>query len=150
MSEKNAAKDKIWPMPVFHFKVTLGTEVWSFQEVSGLTTEVEVLEYRHGKSKQFGSFKMPGRPSTSDAILKKGVFKGDTFLFDWFKKNLSKVERKEVTIALLSEKQSPEIIWTLSGAFPKKIESANLNATDSGVAVESVTLAYEELEIKKA
>ena len=139
-----------YPLPVFYFRVTIGLEVWRFQEVSGLNTEVEVLKYRHGKSKQLGSFKMPGRPSTTDAVLKKGVFKGDTFLFEWFQKNMTEVEREDVTIQLLDEYHIPQIIWILHDAFPIKIESPTLNSTDSGAAVESVTLTYEELEIQNA
>ena len=137
-----------YPLPGFYFQVTMGLELWSFQEVSGLNTEVEVLNYRHGKSKQLGAYKMPGRPSTTDAVLKKGMFKGDTFLFEWFKTNMTGVERKDVTITLLNEYHIPEIIWILSNAFPVKIESSTLNSTDSAVAVESVTLAYDELEIE--
>jgi phage tail-like protein len=141
-------QNKNWPLPKFHFAVNFGAELWSFQEVTGLETEVEVLEYRHGKSKQFGSFKMPGIPKVSDAVLKKGVFTSDTMLFEWFKKNnLNKTERKDVTISLLNEYQIPEIIWTLSNAFPKKIESSGLNSQGSEIAVESIVLSYEELAI---
>ena len=81
------AQSSIWPLPVFHFEVKIGTEKWSFQEVTGLESKIEVLEYRHGKSKQPGNMKMPGRISVSDVTLKKGVFTGDTKLFDWFKKD---------------------------------------------------------------
>lgn len=147
MFGKGSYQDWNWPLPKFHFAVTFGLELWSFQEVSGLDTEVEILEYRHGKSKQLGGFKMPGRPTVTDAVLKKGVFRGDTFLFEWYKKNLTKVERKDVTISLLSEYHTPEIVWTLRNAFPKKIESTSLNAQGSEIGLESITLAYEELEI---
>ncbi len=145
--KKGKIQDKNWPLPKFHFQVKFGKEVWRFQEVSGLDMEVEVMEYRHGKSKQLGTFKMPGRPSVSDVSLKKGVFTGDTSLFKWFKKNLSKVERKDVTVILLNEKRKAEITWVLSNAFPKKIESTSLNSQGSDIAIESITLAYEELEI---
>lgn len=145
--KKGAYQDWNWPLPKFHFAVTFGLEMWSFQEVTGLETEVEILEYRHGKSKQLGSYKMPGRPTVNDVVLKRGMFRGNTFLFEWYKKNLSKVERKDVNIALLSEYHTPEIIWTLSNAFPKKIESTSLDSQGSESAIESITLSYEELEI---
>ena len=141
---------KSYPLPGFYFQVTMGLEMWSFQEVSGLNTEVEVLNYRHGKSKQLGNYKMPGRPSTTDAVLKKGMFRGDTFLFEWFQGNLTELVRKDVTICLLNEYHIPEIIWILSNAFPVKIESSTLNSTDSAVAVESVTLSYDELQIENS
>lgn len=137
-----------WPLPKFHFAVTFGIELWWFQEVSGLETEVEVLEYRHGKSKQFGPVKLPGIPKVSDATLKKGVFTGDTRMFEWFKKNnTDNIERKDVTISLLNEHRIPEIVWTLVNAFPKKIESTSLNSQGSEIAIESIILSYEELAI---
>jgi phage tail-like protein len=143
-------QNSIWPLPKFHFEVKIGKEKWRFQEVNGLESEIEVLEYRHGKSKQFAKFKMPGMKKVSDVTLKKGVFKGDTKLFEWFKKNnLNTVERKTITISLLNEKHRAEIIWTLANAFPKKIESTNLNAQGSEIAIETIVLSHEELDIEK-
>ena len=139
-----------WPLPKFHFEVKIGKEKWRFQEVNGLESEIEVLEYRHGKSKQFAKFKMPGMKKVSDVTLKKGVFTGDTKLFEWYKKNnLNTVERKTITISLLNEKHRAEIIWTLANAFPKKIESTNLNAQGSEIAIETIVLSHEELDIEK-
>ena len=44
-----------WPLPKFYFEVTLGSMVSTvpFQEVSGLDTETQPIEYRHSDSKQF-------------------------------------------------------------------------------------------------
>jgi phage tail-like protein len=143
-------QNNIWPLPKFHFEVRIGEEEWFFQEVSGLETEVEVLEYRHGKSKQYATFKMPGMMKVSDVTLKKGVFTGDTKIFEWFKQvKLNTIKRKTVTISLLNENHKAEIVWTLSKAFPKKIESTNLNAQGNEIAVESIVLCHEELDIKK-
>ena len=51
------AQDNIWPLPKFHFKVEVeGGISASFQEVSGLDTEVDVVEYRHGDSPEFSTF----------------------------------------------------------------------------------------------
>lgn len=144
-------QNNVWPLPKFHFEVKIGNEEWFFQEVAGLESEVEVLEYRHGKSKQFAPFKMPGMKKVSDVTLKKGVFTGDTKLFDWFKEvKLNTIERKTITISLLNENQKAEIVWTLSNAFPKKIESTNLNAQGNEIAIETIVLSHEDLEIAKA
>ena len=45
-----------------------------------------VIEYRHGNSPVFSNIKMPGLKKTSNVSLKKGVFKADNRLFDWFNK----------------------------------------------------------------
>ena len=139
------AQDNIWPLPKFHFKVEVeGGITASFQEVSGLDSEVDVTDYRHGDSPEFSLIKMPGLMKGSDVTLKKGTFTGDVAFFDWFNENqLNTIERKTVQIMLLNEKGESEIIWTLTNAFPKKVSGTDLNSTSSDVAVESLVLVHE-------
>ena len=75
---------KMWPLPSFHFKVTLGSvgEI-SFSEVSGLETEFEEITYRAGDSNDFTKLKMPGLKKVSDITLKKGMFVSDSQLWKW-------------------------------------------------------------------
>ena len=54
-----------WPVPKFHFTVKIGDSEMSFQEVSGLDTEADVIEYRAGNSPQFSTVKMPGLKKAS-------------------------------------------------------------------------------------
>ena len=72
----------MWPLPSFHFKVTLGSvgEI-SFSEVSGLETEFEEITYRAGDSNDFTKLKMPGLKKVSDITLKKGIFVSDSQLW---------------------------------------------------------------------
>ena len=47
-------QDSNWPLPKFYFSVTLGSDdKVSFQEVDGLESETQVIEYRHGNSPVF-------------------------------------------------------------------------------------------------
>jgi phage tail-like protein len=139
------AQDNIWPLPKFHFKVTVdGGMSASFQEVSGLDTEVDVVEYRHGDSPDFSTIKMPGLRKASDVTLKKGTFTGDIAFFEWFNQiQMNTIERKTVQIMLLNEKGESEIIWTLTNAFPKQVQGTDLNSSSSEVAVETLVLAHE-------
>lgn len=57
---KGKEGEAIWPMPKFYFKVTWGSAIIRFSEVSGLDTETQINEYRHGDSKVFFPIKMPG------------------------------------------------------------------------------------------
>ena len=68
-------QDQFWPLPKFYFSVDIGdfTDL-PFQEVSGLDTETEVIEYRHGNSLTHSTIKMPGLMKYGDITLKKGVF----------------------------------------------------------------------------
>ena len=139
----------MWPLPKFHFEVKIGDTEGYFSEVSGLNTEVEVLEYRHGKSKQFAPFKMPGMAKVDNVILKKGTFTGDIELFKWFSQiKMNTIDRKTVVISLLNESSKPEIIWTLENAFPIKVEGSDLDAKGSDIAYESITIAHESLTVE--
>ena len=140
-----------WPVPKFHFKVTLGSigEI-PFQEVSGLDNEHDIIEYRAGNSVEFSTVKMPGLRKSSDVTLKKGMFKGDTALFDYFMKvTMNTIIRETVTIQLLDENHKIMFTWTLKNAFPLKVTSTDLNAQNSEAAIEEMTLAHEGLTLKK-
>ncbi len=140
-----------WPLPKFHFKVTLGDigEI-AFQEVSGLDTEVDIIEYRAGDSKGFSKIKMPGLKKSSAITLKKGMFSADTKLYDWINQvQMNTIKRETVTIQLLDEAHAPLFIWTLSNAFPMKVSGTDFIAQNSEVAIEELVIAHEGLTIEK-
>ncbi|RZI97689.1 MAG: phage tail protein, partial [Rubrivivax sp.] len=66
-----------WPLPKFSFQVSWDSAVFSFQEVSGLDTEAQPIEYRHGDSPAFSVVKMPGLKKYGNVTMKRGVFKSD-------------------------------------------------------------------------
>ena len=68
-----------YPVPVFHFKVTIGDHEGVFTEVSGLNASVDVIEYRHGMSKG-QVYKMPGITNLEDVTLKKEYLR-QTYIF---------------------------------------------------------------------
>lgn len=142
-------QDNIWPLPKFYFKVEVeGGVAASFQEVSGLDSEYDVTEYRHGDSPDFSTIKMPGLRKQSDVTLKKGTFTGDIDLYMWFNEvQLNTIERKTVQIMLLNEKGESEIIWTLTNAFPKQVQGTDLNSQTSDAAIETIVLAHEGMEV---
>ena len=73
MAEDGSAQStSVWPLPKFHFQVKWDAEVMSFQEVSGLDMEAQLLEYRHGDSKEFSTMKMPGIKKFGNVTMKKG------------------------------------------------------------------------------
>jgi len=139
-----------WPIPTFHFSVKIGDSELACQEVSGLDTEYDVVEYRNGNSPAFSVTKMPGLKKTSDITIKKGIFKGDSKLFDYFKEvQMNLIERKTVTISLIdSDHKTPLFVWTLTNAFPKKITGVSLNAKTSEAAIEEIVLAHEGLTME--
>lgn len=137
-----------WPRPKFRFQVEMGGEVMTFQEVSGLHTEAQPIEYRAGQSPTFSTLKMPGLKRYSDVTLKKGVFKSDGKFWDGLNQmKMNTVTRFPVTITLLDEAGSPTMVWTLANAWPTKISGTDLKAAGTDVAVETIVLAHEGLTI---
>jgi phage tail-like protein len=89
------------PTPKFYFKVTFGSgpEAVSFQEVAGLDTETQPIEFSGGNSAQFSTVRMPGIARPGNVTLKKGVFVKDTSFFKLFDSiNLNTVKHETVVI----------------------------------------------------
>lgn len=142
-------QDQFWPLPKFYFSVDIGdlTDL-PFQEISGLDTGAEVIEYRHGNSPIHSTIKMPGLGTGSDVTMKKGVFSGDNKFFELISKiSLNTYERLTVVIRLLDETGVPKIIWTLTNAFPKQITPTDMNSQSSEAAIETIVFAYEGLRM---
>ncbi len=137
-----------WPAVKFAFSVNMGNTEILFQEVTGLSSETEIIEYRAGNSKQFSTVKMPGIKKYGNVTLKKGIFKDDKEL--WAMYNLVKmntVERKNITINLLDEAQKIVMSWTLTNAFPVKMTVTDMKSDANEAAVETMELAHEGLTL---
>jgi len=144
----SAQSTSIWPLPKFHFQVEWDSEQVSFQEVSGLDIEAQIIEYRHGDSPDFSTIKMPGIKKSGNVTMKKGVFKSDNKFWDWFNEiKMNTIKRKTVTIKLLDESGSPTMTWTLANAWPTKITGTDMKSDGNEVAVESIEIAHEGITI---
>ncbi len=86
-----------------------------FSEVSGLSMETNVIEYREGNSKTYNVIKQPGRTVFGNIILKRGDF---DFYKEWRKGYLfqesnktSSSFRRTVIIKVLNEEHTPILTW---------------------------------------
>ena len=142
--------EKIWPITKFYFSVDLGVGMAdaSFQEVSGLDIESQIIEYRQGNNPIFSSTKMPGLVKFGNVTLKKGVMVKDNQFFDWYTTiKMNTVKRVTVTIKLLDEGGNATMAWTLQNAWPTKITGTDLKSDGNEVAVESIEIAHEGISI---
>lgn len=147
----SAQSTSVWPLPKFHFQVKWDDTELAFQEVSGLDVETQPLEYRAGNSPVFSTVKMPGLLKTGTITMKKGVFKSDNAIYTWFAEvKMNVIKRKALTISLLDEEHNPTMVWKVRNAFPVKVSSTDLKAEGNEVAVETVEIAFEGLEIENA
>ncbi len=147
----SAQSTTVWPIPKFHFQVKWDSQVISFQEVSGLDTETQLIEYRHGDSKEFSTMNMPGLKKFGNITMKKGTFKSDNKFWDWYNTiKMNTIKRIPITISLLDETGSPTMVWTLANAWPTKISGTDLKSDGNEVAVETIEIAHEGLTIANA
>lgn len=150
MADDGSAQGAIWPLTKFYFKVNLGSQdsTASFQEVSGLDTETQIVEYRHGDSKTFSTIKMPGIAKFGNVTLKKGVFVKDNNFWKWYDAiKMNTIKRETVVIQLLDQTGAPTMTWTLTNAWPTKITATDLKSDANEVAVETLEIAHEGLTI---
>ena len=139
----------LYPLPVFHFAVEWGGTRIGFSEVSGLTQEAQAIEYRDGVSPEYCTIKMPGLREYSNVTLKRGIVAADNEFFSWLNTiKMNKVERRDIVVSLLNEEHIPVMIWKIHNAFPVKVEGPGLKASGNEVAVESIELAHEGLELQ--
>jgi phage tail-like protein len=138
-----------YPLPKFHFRVEWGGSKIGFTEVTGLNIENEMIEYRDGSSPEYHKLKMPGLQKYGNITLKRGMFNGDNEFFQWLNTvSLSKIERRDVSIALLNENHEPVYIWRVKNAFPVKVVAPDLKSDANEVAVETIEIAHEGLMIE--
>lgn len=138
-----------YPLPVFHFIVEWGGKRVGFSEVSGLTQENQPIEYRDGSFPEYSSIKMPGLRKFSNIILKRGIVKNDNDFFKWLSTvKLNTVERRDLVISLLNEEHQPVMVWKVHNAFPVKVEGPQLKASGNEVAIETIEVAHEGLELQ--
>jgi phage tail-like protein len=150
-----------YPPACFHFKVELngvdGADSDSeqrFQEVSGLSVEVETETLREGGENRF-EYKLPKRAKYPNLILKRGLLKGSAFL-DWFKSAMNTYfivavydfKPADITITLLDEADEPVAVWNVVQAYPLKWSMSDLRSSENAVVVESMELAYQYFERK--
>lgn len=117
-----------------------------FAEVTGLTAEIQVIEYRHGQLLEPAPMKKPGLKKYNNIVLKRGIVKGDNKLFEWINNyNWKEEDRKNLTITLNNENGDPVMSWSVTNAFPVKIEGPQLKASGNEIAMEMLELACEKV-----
>ena len=143
------------PYTQFNFLVDLGVgEVEGpdagFQEVSGLDSSVDVIEYRNGNYKENAPIKLTGLNRVGDVTLRRGII-GTLTLYQWFDdiRNGNQNALRTVLVHLQNEDRTAVVMtWKLLRARIVKHTSGPLNAKGTDVAIEEIVLACERLEIE--
>lgn len=115
-----------------------------FAECSGLEMTLETEDFMEG-GLNGTVLKFPKRVKYGEITLKRGLTKR-TELFDWcagFAQGVGK--RKDGVITLRDAQHRPYMVWSFRRGLPVKWSGPSLNAQQSGVAMESLTIAHEGL-----
>ena len=136
------------PYGNFNFIVEIdGIEVASFSEVSGISSETEVIEYRTGNDRAGSVRKLPGLHKYGDITLKRGITASDA-LWQWRKSVTDgNLQRRSASIILLDEARQEVKRWNLLESWPSKYVVADLKATGNEVAIETLVIICERVEL---
>jgi phage tail-like protein len=138
-----------WGTPSFHFNVIIDGVQLSFQEVSGLTSTTEVIEYRHGDSVVFSPQKQLAQTKFDNLVLKKGVFAMDSHIIDLFNqvfdKNYMSHEdgRMDIVVNLLDELGAEVMTWNFTNCIPTKMSLGGMKSDSNEMAIEEIEFAVE-------
>jgi phage tail-like protein len=137
-----AARD---PYKNYNFQVEIaGINVAGFAECTGLSSEVEIIEYREGGDDLMR--KLPGLKKFGNITLKRGVTDSQE-LYNWHRQLLQgRTERRDGAIILLNDAREAVTRWNFRDGFPQKYEGPRFNAKSSDVAIETLVICCEYLE----
>ncbi len=143
------------PYSSFNFLVDLGTgDTGSpdagFAEVTLPDLRVDVIEYRNGNDKLNAVRKLTGLEHTGNVTLRRGII-GSLTLYQWYNavRNGDANAARTVTIQLQNEDRSDVVMtWKLLRARPVHMSWGTLTAAGSDVAMETLELACERVELE--
>jgi phage tail-like protein len=146
-----------YPLPVYNFRVDIGTDTVAFASVTGLNIGYDTTIYR--ESPTAGSVAgpvymiMPAQPTTTTLTLSKGVVPTVSLpaLYDWIAQvKVNQVEKKDIVIRLCDEKGDTVVSWTVSNAFPTRLDAPSFDVTSNDAAIETLELVADGVKIEQA
>jgi phage tail-like protein len=143
-----------YPPPAFYFRFAVtGMPDTSFQEVSGISSAIEIQEVHEGGESRF-VHQLPKGIKQGTLVLKRGILPKKGPLYNWCATVLSGTfssacPPKEGTTHLLDMDGNPLIAWSFTGLYPVKWEVDPFNSTKNEVAIEKISLRYNTVERTK-
>ncbi|MEO1362514.1 MAG: phage tail protein [Pseudomonadota bacterium] len=142
-----AIGDRNDPYTTYNFKLEIdGLTLGSFTEVTGLMVEGNAIEYREGNEQNW-TRQLVGLRTQSTITLKRGMTQNRE-LWDW-SVNIGRgvLDRRDGVIILMNEAREDVLRWSFRQGWPNKIDGPSLNAIGTEVAMESLEIKHEGLEL---
>jgi len=154
MASTQAEIKASYPLPVYNYKVNIGADTIAFSEVSGLNIAYDTTVYKESSTEPGKTgprvFRMPAQATNTTLTLKKGLVpaKSQPALYDWINSiRINQVIKKDLVISLCDETGTAVVNWTVSNAFPTKLDVPSFDANSNDVAIESMELMADAIAI---
>lgn len=149
------------PLPGYRFLITLDpgdaylppaqaqlvplVAAGAFQQVTGLSAELEVLAYPEGGVNDF-VHQLPLRHSWGRITLRRGVVR-DPGLWSWYEAGLTQSlgARRDGVITVLTPMGTAAVAWSFKAGLAAKWTGPDLDAGQDAVGVESIEIAHQGL-----
>ncbi|MEP7306023.1 MAG: phage tail protein [Acidobacteriota bacterium] len=150
--------DRTAPYPAYNFLVDWkgpngpDTILGGFSDVTGLSTEIHVSEYRNGNDPEPHVQKFAGIHKVENVTCKRGLVNSLDF-WAWITQTRTDGAnaKREVVITLRDESGDAVQKFKLRGVIPFKWTGPTLSGKGAGdVAMEEIVLSVEGLEIESA
>ncbi|KAA3640634.1 MAG: phage tail protein [Bacteroidetes bacterium] len=148
--------DAFYPPAGFYFSVNFAgissEQLASFQEVSGISMEMETKEITEGGENQF-SRRVPSGVKYQNLVLKRGLMIKNSPIAQWCQDTLSSgfekvIKPKSIVVSLLDESAKPIMNWAFHNAYPVKWEISDLKSSDNALVIETLEFTYSYFESK--
>jgi phage tail-like protein len=130
------------------FALTIdGYEIATFQELQGITAEVEPPEYWEPSPTNPTATPLSGKLKPPSVTLKRGM-NGSLELWAWHeavRAGTLGAARRSCTLTMFNADGKPVAKYWLEKAWPNKIDLAGLKAGASEALIETVTLTCEHI-----
>lgn len=134
----------------YNFAVELdGITRMGFKGCTGLDTSTTATKYREGTDPTLGQRQLPGLLGHTAITLTRGIT-DDRALWDW-RSDVAKGKgiRHDISIILRDDLGEEKIRWNIRNAFPSKWSGPAFDATSDAVAIETLELTHEGVEVQK-
>ena len=135
------------PYPNYNFKIEIdGITEGHFKQCTNLGARVQTISYREGGDQVV--HRIPGQVEYADATLRGGVT-ASRQLWMWFQAAVKGTpQRKTVSVVVYGADGVQERLrWNLINAWPKEFQCMPLDAQGSEIAIYTLSIAFETLEL---
>jgi phage tail-like protein len=146
-----------YPLPVYNYRVEIGSAAVAFSEVSGLSIAYETSTYKEsptaGGAPGPRVMIMPAQRNAAKVTLKKGIVRGASLqqLYGWIKTiAINQIEKKDVFVRLCDENGAAVISWKVVNAFPTKLDAPTFDAKSNDAAIEHMELQADFVSLEES